>query len=132
MAVETKSTRAAASGSLSGPVGLIVAAILYFTGTGPFEEETCIQNAFGAEFCGPDAVDYCDDLKADAHEQRAEDEKLLRETVRDQRELAQQLGQDPEAAEAQARAEFEPSGEETSADRRSREVCADVYREERQ
>lgn len=52
-----------------GTVGLIVAAPLYFTGTGPFEEETCIQNAFGAEFCGQDAVDYCNDLKADLREQ---------------------------------------------------------------
>ena len=113
-----------------GTVGLIIAAVLYFTGTGPFEEETCIQNAFGAEFCGQDAVDYWNDLKADERQQKAEDRKLLRQAIQDERELAQQLGEDPEAAGERARAEFEPSGGESAADRRSRKVCADVYREE--
>jgi hypothetical protein len=43
-----------------GAIGLIVAAILFFTQQGPFQQ--CITNGFGAEFCGEDAKAYCRDV----------------------------------------------------------------------
>src|SRR3712207_7806120 len=33
-----------------GGLGLVVAAVLYFTGSGPFQE--CVTNGFGTQYCG--------------------------------------------------------------------------------
>jgi hypothetical protein len=46
-----------------GTVGLVVAAILFFTESGPFEEaasEPCIVTATAGKLCGDDARKWCD------------------------------------------------------------------------
>jgi hypothetical protein len=43
-----------------GGLGLIVAAVLYFSHTGPFQQ--CVQNGLGAEYCGDAAKSYCRDV----------------------------------------------------------------------
>ena len=40
-----------------GGLGLVVAAVLYFTGSGPFQP--CVTNGFGVEYCGEEAKTYC-------------------------------------------------------------------------
>lgn len=43
-----------------GMVGLVIAAILFFTQSGPFEEEPCIVTATAGKLCGDDARTWCD------------------------------------------------------------------------
>ena len=51
-----------------GGLGVVVALVMWLGGVGPFEgtspikDDTCIQNGFGAEFCGDAAKTYCRDV----------------------------------------------------------------------
>jgi hypothetical protein len=91
---------------------------------------TCIETNLGGEICGDEAVAYCKDLEADDRKAKREDRRQLRRDVEDARELATEIGEDPDEAERDAREDYVSTSDDDAVSRQSDRVCKDLYEAE--